>query len=213
MGWEHRLSEGTRAQLEVYRKDYDRVPVLRDADQVAPEGVLLNTGEKLVRGVDLLLEHARPSGLTLAATASFSKALARDHLGGWFPDDFDYRRIAAVSVRVPTVAGVFAGLRWRYVGGRPFTLFPVERLPDGTYRPVPSAEGRNRLRYPAYRRLDLRLDRRFDFGGWGLSLFLEVQNLTNRENVFSRQFNKRTGEFKDLKEFPRMTLLGIIGDF
>jgi hypothetical protein len=42
----------------------------------------------------------------------------------------------------------------------------------------------NTLRYPAYHRLDLRLEKRFAFKKWSLDAYIDVQNLYNRKNVY-----------------------------
>jgi len=45
------------------------------------------------------------------------------------------------------------------------------------------ADERNRLRLPAYSRLDVRADRAFNWSGRRLVLFVDVANITNRENL------------------------------
>ena len=54
-------------------------------------------------------------------------------LGEWYPDDFDYRRMLTLSGGAPLVAGWRAGGRWRFVGGRPFTRWPIVELEEGLW--------------------------------------------------------------------------------
>jgi hypothetical protein len=212
-GLEVNLAEGARVRAEVYRKLYDNVPVFEDADSIAPSGRLVNDGEKRVTGVDVLLEKRAKDGAFGSVIATLSESRSLDALGEWYADDFDYRRMLMLTGGVPLVGGWRASGRWRYVGGRPFTQFPIVELEDGSYDLVPDFESRNQVRYPDYHRLDLRMDRRLDFAGWGTSLFFEVQNVYNRENVFSRQFDAKNGRFLDVLQFQRLGIVGLIADF
>ncbi|MBM3216962.1 TonB-dependent receptor, partial [Candidatus Poribacteria bacterium] len=138
---------------------------------------------------------------------------SRDAQGVWYPDDYDIRRLVSVSGGVPLIAGWELSGKWRLVGGRPYTLLPIRPNDVGGYDLDPDFEARNTVRYPDYRRLDLRIDRRLELGGWGVSLFLEVQNVTNRDNVYAWQFDRVDGELKPILQFQRLTIMGIIADF
>ncbi|MAF13004.1 hypothetical protein CMK11_21340 [Candidatus Poribacteria bacterium] len=213
VGLEVNLAEGARISAEGYRKLYRDVPVFEDADSIAPSGRMVNDGEKRVSGVDLLLEKRAKNGAFGSVVATLSESRSLDALGEWYADDFDYRKMLTLSGGVPLVGGWRASARWRYVGGRPFTQFPVVELEDGSYDLVPDFESRNQVRYPDYHRLDLRMDRRLDFAAWGTSLFFEVQNVYSRENVFSRQFDRKNGRFLDILQFQRLGIVGLIADF
>ena len=213
VGLEVNLAEGARIRAEAYRKLYKGVPVFVDAEEVFPSGRLVNAGEKLVNGVDVLIEKRTAGGVFGSVVSTLSESRSLDILGEWYADDFDYRRMLTVSGGVPLVGGWRASGRFRYVGGRPFTVFPVVEAEGGGYDLVPDFGSRNQVRYPDYHRLDVRLDRRVDFAGFGTSLFFEVQNVYNRENVFSRQFDAKNGIFRDVLQFQRLGIVGLIADF
>jgi len=212
-GLHYSVAADAVVQVEGYRKVYDGVPVFLEADQVAPSGRLVNEGEKHVTGVDVLLKKGSAAGTFGSIVATLSKSRALDVLGEWYPDDFDYRKMLTLTGGAPLVAGWRASGRWRFVGGRPFTQWPILELDDGRYDISPEFTMRNQVRYPDYHRLDLRVDRRLDFNGWGTSLFFEVQNVYNRENVFSRQFDAKNGRFLDVLQFQRLGIVGLIADF
>ena len=50
----------------------------------------------------------------------------------------------------------------------------------------------NAERAPDYGRVDIRVDRTFTVGGQPLNLFFGVQNVTNRRNFASYNWNRRT---------------------
>jgi hypothetical protein len=82
---------------------------------------------------------------------------------------------------------VEVSLRWRYLGGRPFTA-PVyyprlrEWITDENIRS-------NRNRYPVYHRLDFRLDRRFMFDGWNIVTYFDIMNIYGRDNIWGYSYD------------------------
>lgn len=201
-----------RLLVETYQKRYRRLPVLLEGAGVYASGEMASTGERRASGVDLLLERqGRARG---SVQLSLSRVKARDSAGApWHNGDFDYRRAFTVEGGAPLRGAWKISGKWRFAGGRPFTQFPARALPDGTYEPLPDPLKRNLSRYPHYSRLDARIDRRFETRGWGASLFLEVQNVLNRENLFARHFNWKRGVFEDVLQFKRLALIGLIADF
>lgn len=201
-----------RLLVEAYAKRYRRLPVLLEGEGVYASGEMAASGERRASGVDLLLE--RQGRLRGSVQLSLSRVKARDAASApWHNGDFDYRRVFTAEGGAPLRGAWRISGKWRFAGGRPFTQFPVRALPDGTYEPLPDPLKRNLSRYPHYSRLDARIDRRFEARGWGASLFLEVQNILNRENVFARHFNWKRGVFEDVLQFKRLALIGLIVDF
>jgi hypothetical protein len=85
---------------------------------------------------------------------------------------------------------------------------------DGTHY---VGDTRNMLRLPAYSRVDLRANRTYRWGARRLTLFAEVMNVVNRDNV---RFNPptvhaRTGEVRHLFEplIPIVPSLGLLIEF
>ena len=201
-----------RLLAEAYVKRYRRLPVLLEGDSVYASGEMTASGERRAEGVDLLLE--RRGEAHGSVQLSLLRVKARDSAdAAWHNGDFDYRRMFTITGGAPLRGAWQISGKWRFAGGRPFTQFPVRPLPDGTYEPLPDPRKRNLSRYPNYHRLDARIDRRFEKRGWGASLFLEVQNVYNRENVFARHFNWKKGVFEDVLQFKRLALVGVIADF
>jgi hypothetical protein len=92
--------------------------------------------------------------------------------------------------------------RYRYGSNYPMVGYIGE--PTSTMGMVPVVDGRplfyglsderNGLRLPAYSRLDVRADRAFNWSGRRLVLFVDVANITNRENLRNiPPFVDRTG--------------------
>ena len=65
----------------------------------------------------------------------------------------------------------------------PWDLVASEQSYAITGRGVPDWARLGEVRTPGYVRLDARIERRLDFSAWNAVLFLDVQNILNRENA------------------------------
>jgi hypothetical protein len=77
------------------------------------------------------------------------------------------------------------GMRYRYVGGTPFTPFDSSSLRkviwDQLGRPFLDYTRLNANRSSATMQLDIRVDRKWEFKGWALNLYLDIQNALNQQ--------------------------------
>lgn len=101
-----------------------------------------------------------------------SLALGRSLRDG-APADYDQPVIANLVASWDFAAGWNAGLRYRYASGLPFT--PLSGAYDGdtdTWDPVPGRTNSDRL--PDYQKLDLHLERAWEFRTWTLTGYFEA---------------------------------------
>ena len=96
-----------------------------------------------------------------------------------FYSDFDQRHTFNSYVAYRWSGRTSSSARLRYGSNFPIRGY-IEEAPQVGYV---LSEQRNGLRLPAYTRLDIRADRSFTYRKSRLTLFLEVINATNRENV------------------------------
>ena len=144
------------------------------------------------RGVEVLLQRRAPA---LSGWIAYALAHTRytDRVtGATFDGDFDQRHTVSLFGRYRISERMSVNTRWRYGSNRPIAGF-IERRANGLF--FVSTE-RNATRVPAYSRLDVRVDRTYDWSSRRVTLFAEVANLLNRENF--RQdppgINFRTGQ-------------------
>ncbi len=129
--------------------------------------------------------------------------------------DFDYDSPNVLNVMATYKLGDWweFGLIYRYATGLPFTpydLFSRRQVGNTWY----CDEGpKNSERLPDYQRLDIRVDRRFVFSSWNLSVYLEIWNLTNHENVTRYEYSEDFLEKKPVKIFSLMPMLGVAMEF
>ncbi len=218
-GIEHLFRDDLKLVVEGYFKEYFDVPVPLTFTSPNPllfdDGTFVNAGSAESIGVELLLQKKLVNNFSgiLSYTYYESKAVDPrnnqtynwdyDHrnmltlIAGYrinFSDRDWYRRMKSnwwfhtVSWLPFMPSDQFEiSLRFRYLGGRPFTE-PVYR-PELRTWVVEESQSLNTERYPSYHRLDLRIDKQYNFQNWNFSIFFDVVNVYNRDNIWSFQYN------------------------
>ncbi|MBL8232302.1 MAG: carboxypeptidase-like regulatory domain-containing protein [Bryobacterales bacterium] len=200
---EQRLDERTRIRVEAYQR-LDRDLMWRPAQEARIlngrvfGGNLLapyaNSLRGYARGVQIFVQRRTSNGITGWVSYAYGTSRYRDGVtGGRFASDFDQTHTLNVfgSYRIRPTVNV--STRWVYGSG-----FPVRGYFRGTdINRAFLSDMRNQLRLPVYHRMDLRANKTFVKKGWHVTLFAEVINLYNRDNLrFDdlRGFNGQTGE-------------------
>jgi outer membrane receptor protein involved in Fe transport len=86
---------------------------------------------------------------------------------------------------------------------------------DGSYYLSPR---RNELRLPSYQRIDIRANKSFTYDAWKLTLYGEVINVTNRENIRFLSFDGVNGTTQRAfvttdRVFPIVPVAGVTLEF
>jgi len=187
-GYERLLGAKARLRLDVYdREESDLVRSRNNLyrlvkDKVTPPDVNFHYDNALrghSRGFEVFVQ--RRSANRLAGWISYSFERSRRHdlvTGEIYPGDFEQVHTINVygSYRFSESWNLSGKARWG--SGFPFPGYFEARGSDYYL----SAE-RNRERLPYYGRIDVRLNKAFYFSGAKLSLYVEVLNLLNRENI------------------------------
>jgi TonB family protein len=182
-------------QLEAtgyYKKLWDLVVPTRATDA---EGNLLrlsNGGHGEVVGLELLLRRELARGLFGWISYTLSRSIRQDdpsaptypayHL---FALDQTHIFALVFSYRLP--GDWILGTRLRSVSGNPYTpsVGNVYDSDSGRFQCIPSA-GTYSGRLPGFFQADARLDKRFVFDRWMFNVYVDVQNVSNRENAEAR---------------------------
>jgi hypothetical protein len=186
---EQRLDARTRLRFEAWQR-LDRDLVFRPqfearlladgrvyaGSQTAP---FANSVRGYARGWQVFLQRRTANGVTGWVSYAFTAARQRDGATGRrFASDFEQRH----------TANAFASYRWRptvnfsgrFSYGSGFPVRGYFRQQGELFFLTPE---RNRLRMPSYHRLDFRANKTYIRKGWQMTLFAEVVNITNHENV------------------------------
>jgi outer membrane receptor protein involved in Fe transport len=222
LGVEHEFAKELRAGVEIYDKRYHNYPV----DPSNPFLTLANQGGSLVptffgsrlvgagtgyaRGIEFSLRKAPTGRFSWLLDYSYAVVKYRALDGVLRNGDFDFRHIlnAVATYRLSGTLEISA--KWRYLGGQPYTPFDMAlTVPkNNEYFDMTKI---NEDRYPAYHRLDVRIEKRFIFKKWSLDIYLDVQNVYNRKNVYYRFWDN--GQEKTVYFFPLIPFLGVQAGF
>jgi TonB dependent receptor/Carboxypeptidase regulatory-like domain len=228
IGIEQRLADSVRWQATVFsreERDILREPDMHprlDGPDAGLGGTLTDPSDPFdyasalrgsARGLELLVERRSPTGLSGWVAYSFGQARYEDlERRETYWAELDQRHAVNVfgmyrlSDRM-SVAGTF----------RAGSNFPIPAYLAARDGALFVGSERNRIRLPAYARLDLRADRAFFVQGRRVTFFLEVLNVLNRTNLglASGFIRQSTGEAIGFTSelFPRRASAGIQIDF
>ena len=187
LGAEYRITRTLQFQITGYGRDET------DALRLAAETRLVNgkivnapifpsfesTLDGRSRGLELSLRRRATSGITGWISYAYAHTRYRDTLTHeQFDGDFDQRHTFNMFVqgRISDRTTVNAKLR---VGSN----VPIVGYFSGTASSLVLSDQRNLARLPTYARLDVRADRTFTFTHARMTLFLEIVNVLNRQNL------------------------------
>jgi hypothetical protein len=182
LGAEHLLWDDTRATIEVYHKDIHDVIVDPDSTNL-----LLNTGSGYARGVEVSLQKKFTDGFVGSASYTYSVSRRRDNAS--LPEyDFEYDRphIINLLAGMELGEGWQVGAKFQFASGNPYTPVIGVVKKGGVFYLVDGPV--NSARYPDYHKLDIRVDKQFILNGWALTVYLDLWNVYNKDNVMSYSY-------------------------
>jgi len=181
-GIEHRLADDTRATVEVYHKVLSNLVVHPDSSNL-----LLNTGSGYARGIEFSLQKKFTDGFVGSASYSYSVSQRRDNSTQALYDfEFDRPHIINLIAGMEIGEGWQIGAKFQYASGNPYTPVVGVVIKNGSYYVVDG--GYNSARYPAYHKLDVRIDKKFHFSSVTLTAYLDLWNVYNRQNILSYSY-------------------------
>jgi outer membrane receptor protein involved in Fe transport len=200
-------------------------------------GRLVNQGKGDSRGVEFFLQKKFSQNYHATLSYAYYRARAVDPRNGTYYDwDYDYRHVLtliggyrirfgqkfwyqrlrakwwyhATAWALPLADELEIGIRWRYLGGRPYTA-PIYHRELHTWVVEPD-QGWNTNRFPPYHRLDLRIDRRFFFNRWNLVTYFDIMNVYGRDNIWDYSRNEY-GEVEKELQWQVFPVGGLVVEF
>ena len=149
-------------------------------------------------------------------TYSLTRSERRDHPGtDWRLFDFDQTQALGVVASYQLGHGWDVGARFRYTTGFPRTpVIPQPGVfdnPNNQYAPVFGAY--NSIRIPSFYQLDARLERSFVYKRAKFNIFLDVQNITDRQNPEEIIYNYNFTVKSYITGFPTLAVVGARVEF
>jgi TonB family protein len=137
----------------------------------------------------------------------------KDPRDPWRLFDFDQTHILTVVLSGLWKYGWQVGIRFRLVSGNPTTAYRggIFAADSNSYIPVFGEPNGDRL--PLFHQLDLRIDKKWVFKNWILSLYLDIQNVYNYQATEFVLWNFNYTRSTTLNGLPIIPSLGIKGAF
>jgi hypothetical protein len=191
VGVERDLGGGVVARLEGYDRRQDRVrPRWTGVDQalellpeVGPDRQRIAPTSARARGLELFVQRGAGADIPLTWSASYALASSEERVNGRsVPRPLDQRHTASVDMSYRVGDSWRVSGAWVYHSGWPSTAvrYEVDTLDDRFLLLRRVFGPRNGDRQPAYRRVDVRITRRFDVGDGRVTAFVDVFNLFDR---------------------------------
>jgi TonB dependent receptor-like, beta-barrel/CarboxypepD_reg-like domain/TonB-dependent Receptor Plug Domain len=240
LGFEHRFNNGIQFRAEGYLKRISRLQdyyvTFANIDEFFPETrddlIKLVRDKATSKGLELYLKH--DTGNKFSWWLSYVLSDATDHITdlqytgpllhrtGTLPRFWEQRHTANLDVNFRPNRKWHFNFAWQYRSGWPYTPFEVKRIArgDGTFAYYHDWGLFNSLRYPAYHRLDVRINRYFYSSRGKITAFLHIINAYNHENVNNYDFSiveENADSFRyeiDTETwFPILPFIGVSWDF
>jgi hypothetical protein len=224
LGYRRLLAPDTRLSVEVYDKEYDRMPldptqpalflldeIFRD-NRFAEHGPLVFGGRARSAGVEVLVQKKLADRLYGIASLSYFRTRYLGYDGRWYDRVYDNRFLFCVEGGWRLGRSWELGLRANYAGGAPYTPFDLAAS-QAANAAIFDPSRINGARLPAYASFNVRADRRFNFRGSNLTVYLSLWNILDRKNVAAVYWNaigRKPGEILGWGVLP---VLGVEFEF
>ncbi len=216
VGFEKLFTQALSLQVTAYYKGFSQLATLSPAstDPNSSDPPYASIGRGRSRGVELLLRHSLTRRFFGWISYGLSRSERLDPTTGRrvrFNLDQPHNFIGVASYKLP--ANFILGTRVRYSSGTLDTpiVGAIYDANANSYVGLPGTLYSRRL--PNFFAMDLRLDKRFVFRSWILTLYADVQNVTNRRNVEASSYNFNFTQRAYIRGLPILPSLGVRGDF
>lgn len=217
LGHDWSLFENIRLKSEVYYQDLYNVPVEVDptstfslanvgADFFIPlKDSLTNDGRGRNYGLEITLERFLANNYYFMLNSTVFQSEYKTLDNTWRSTAFNANYIlnGMVGYEWWMTKTKAIGFDWRatYAGGKRYT--PIDEVASLDRGEVVFQESRAfALRFPDYFRTDLKLYYRFNYRKFFVEFAMDLQNLTNQQNVYQRQFIPETNSYKTFYQSP-----------
>jgi hypothetical protein len=193
-GIEYKAGNSAKITVEGFYKTYNNYPFsIKDsvslANQGADFGVIGNTAvipasKGRSYGVELLAQQKITKGFYGILSATYVRSEFTDKSNKYKPSAWDNRFLFSLTAGKNFKRGWVAGVRFRWVGGAPYTPTDttaslIQAAWDVNNQGILDISQLNSQRLRSFNQLDIRVDKLWYFKKWTLNLYLDIQNLLN----------------------------------
>jgi len=193
-GIEYRRNENAKLTVEGFYKAYNNYPFsVTDSVSLASKGAdygtygdeeVTSTSSGRAFGLEFYFRDRIADMINLIVSYTFVRSEFKDYKADFISSAWDDKHILNLTASRFFKNNWDIGLRWRFVGGAPYTPYDLQR---SSQKAAWDVRGRgyldysrfNSLRLNSFHQLDLRIDKEYFFEKWSLNFYLDIQNLYN----------------------------------
>ena len=193
-GFEFLSNPNITTSIEGFYKNYFNYPFsVRDSLPLATKGAdfgvvgdeeVTSTGEGRAYGFEVLNRTKLENGLNLIFSYTFVNSQFKNPNGVYNPTSWDNKHIINLTASKQLKNNWTAGLKWRFLGGAPYTPYDLENSSlvsawEVTGGPLFDFSQLNSMRFKPFHQLDIRVDKKLFFERWSLMMYVDIQNAYN----------------------------------
>lgn len=223
IGWQARPS--LRLSVEGFYKGYSNYPVSKADPRISLANLggdfgfvgaepLLSVGKGRAYGLEVFAQKKMVEKLYGLASYSLVWSEFTGQDGVYKPSNWDIRHTLAFTGGYKLGRKWEFGAKWRYTSGNPFTPFDLAKSAAQfpiTGQGVHDYSRLNTERMPPYHRLDFRVDRRFFFKRVNGVVYMDIQNLYARTNLYGYNYTNDPAYPDHKRPTEQIGLLPTIG--
>lgn len=208
VGIEHLLAEDTKLTSEIFYKDLENLITLSNDET----RILLEKEKGFAEGIEFSVHKKMSNNWYFLLSYTYAIAKRKNILlSQYYLADVDRSHIGTIE-GIYKISNVWQlAMKFHIASGNPYTPIIGRQLVDGMWQAINGE--RNNARYPVYHRLDIRIDRRFNFEKWNLTVYIDVWNVYNRKNIAAYTWNDNYSKMKTLYQFSIIPMFGISAEF
>lgn len=193
-GLEYRRNENAKFTIEGFYKRYNNYAFsLADSVSLASKGAdygtygdeaVTSTSKGRAYGFEVYFRDQIAKRVNVMVSYTLVRSEFEDFSGRLIPSAWDNKHILNIMTSRTFKNNWNAGLKWRFVGGSPYTPYDIGRSSlkaawDVRARGYLDYAHFNSLRLQNFHQLDIRIDKEYFFKKWSLNFYVDIQNLYN----------------------------------
>lgn len=208
-GLEYTPNKNSNISLEGFYKLYNQYPLsLRDSVSIASKGgdfgvfgdeAVVSNAEGRSYGMELLYRNKMIKKINILLSYTLVRSEFKDMndelqpTNNYTPTAWDNIHLLNIIISRNFNNNWETGLKWRYVGGQPYTPYDLENSAyvtvwNTTGRPYPDYSRFNEKRLDPFHQLDVRVDKQFFYTNFSIMLYLDIQNIYNFKSDVQNEY-------------------------
>jgi hypothetical protein len=208
------LTRTLAVETTVFHSASEQLAVRNGSTSPLIAQALVNQGEGRSYGAQFLVRRELAQGFFGWVAYTILRSERKDAATSeWRLFDFDQTHVLTALASYDLGKGFDIGVRGRYATGYPRTPVVGSYFDSRTATYQPLLGAKNSIRIPDFVQVDVRAAKRFKLEHSSIELYLDVQNVTNRENPEEIAYNADYTQKRYIEGLPLLPVFGAKWEF